>query len=50
MVDNSFGRSRSMESAETDFPDPDSPTIPSVFPLSRAKEMLFTAVTSRFLL
>lgn len=35
-----------MESAETVFPEPDSPTIPSVSPVRTEKLMLFTAVIS----
>jgi hypothetical protein len=32
----------------TDFPEPDSPTIPSVFPEYSENEILFTAVNSSF--
>ena len=35
-----------IEYAVTDFPDPDSPTMPSTLPLSRLNDMPFTARTS----
>ena len=35
-----------IESAVTDFPQPDSPTIPSVFPFSSEKLMPSTACTT----
>ena len=35
-----------MEYAVTDFPEPDSPTIPKIFPGDKLKETPFTACTS----
>ena len=41
-----FSRICIMEYAVTLFPEPDSPTIPRILPLSRLKETPFTAITS----
>ena len=41
-----FGMRPMIESAVTDLPQPDSPTIPSVLPLSTSNEMPSTALTT----
>ena len=46
LMDPFFSRICMMEYAETDLPDPDSPTMPRILPAVRLKETPLTALTS----